>query len=145
MKNYLLLPGLLLLCGLLAGCQSPSKSASATTSLEGTIWTLVALDGKPVATTEGLRPQTLFLDGLSKRLNGLSGINRYSGGYELGAKTIKFGMLISTRMAGPTQAMEMETAFLKALNDTTGWAVDGTHLTLRSKDKVVAEFVAQPR
>ncbi len=65
-----------------------------------------------------------------------------SGTYELEGAKLKFGPLITTRMACP--AMETETAFLKALEATTRYQVSGKSLTLFGGDTAVARLEAAP-
>ena len=48
-------------------------------------------------------------------VSGYSGCNRFSGPYEKLASGMRFGNLVSTRMACDPPRMELETAFLEAL------------------------------
>ncbi|MDF7031633.1 META domain-containing protein, partial [Escherichia coli] len=48
-------------------------------------------------------------------VSGYSGCNRFSGPYEKLASGMRFGNLVSTRMACDPARMELETAFLEAL------------------------------
>jgi heat shock protein HslJ len=49
-------------------------------------------------------------------------------------------MLGTTRMAGPPEAMEAESAFLKMLGEVNGWKITDRTLQLLHDDKVIAQF-----
>ncbi|WP_439890381.1 META domain-containing protein [Ralstonia sp. 25C] len=55
------------------------------------------------------------LDAANGVVSGYSGCNRFSGPYEKLASGMRFGNLVSTRMACDPPRMELETAFLEAL------------------------------
>ena len=67
-----------------------------------------------------------------------------TGTYQLDGQKLKFGPLVTTRMA--CLDMQTETAFLKALEATTRYEVSGSSLTLYGADTAVArlEAVAKP-
>ena len=90
------------------------------------------------------REITLNITG--RRVSGVSGVNRYFGAVEFdtSARTIRFGELGATRMAGP--GLSYETAYLKMLSTVTAYRISGNVLTLMAGEKPVAEFscVRQP-
>ena len=88
----------------------------------------------------GLEREPWFeLDPRAKHVTGSGGCNRFTGGYESGEGTLRFGALASTRMACP--AMETETAFLKALEGTRRFHLAGRHLDLLDeKGAVLAQL-----
>lgn len=129
-----LLPlGLLGLLGLgsalaAAGCAAPSPTAAAGDPA-GT-WTLVELGGEAVAAPGRAPSLTIDADG---GLSGFAGVNRFHG--ELDAERLRAGAfaagpLAATRMAGPPEAMELETRFLRALGEADGMRVEGEALVL---------------
>ena len=130
-----------------AGTETPSRSAAepadATAQpLEGRTWTLATLDGAPVSVpTERARP-TLSFDADSKSASGMAAVNRFSGPYVKDAGSLKLGPLIATKMAGPPELNELETRFLRALEQTTAWRMEGGELELLSGEQVVARFTA---
>ena len=129
---------------LFAGCSTTNSSAAEPPKpLTGTEWTLAEMDGKAVATTEGLRTPTLQLDSATKRARGTSGINRFFGGYESTGATLKFGPLAGTKMAGPPAAMAVESAFLKAMASVTSFNIASNRLELKAGDKTVLRFQTQ--
>jgi heat shock protein HslJ len=76
----------------------------------GRAWVVVEIDGSAV---EGARP-TLELGG-DGRGYGSTAVNRWAGSYSLDGDVLTFGPAVSTRMAGPPEAMATESAFLAAL------------------------------
>src|SRR5215471_10474506 len=117
-----------------------TNAAPSIATLEGVQWTLTELQGKPVVVPpDGLAPN-LTLNADKKKVTGFAGINRFFGGYKLDGDKLSFGMLGSTRMAGPPEAMEAETAFLKMLGEVNGWKIADNTLQLLHDDKVIAQF-----
>lgn len=64
------------------------------------------------------------------RLTGHAGCNRFFGSYELTGDRIAIGPLGATRMACPGAVMDLEMAFLEALETADGFVRDGTRLVL---------------
>lgn len=69
------------------------------------------------------------------RVSGVSGCNRYTGSYEMGAQErgegpVSFGLLATTRMACIGEAAEIETAFLAALSEVDGYRFERGRLVL---------------
>lgn len=134
---------LLLLAALIGALITPLPLTAA--ELEGSAWTLTELAGKHfVAPAGGRGAPTLQFEAAKKSANGFSGVNRYFGGYEKDGDKLKFGALAGTKMAGPPEAMQAESAFHAMLASVSQWQIaDGT-LALLSEGKVVARFVARP-
>jgi copper homeostasis protein (lipoprotein) len=122
-------------CVLVAGCVSSAEGPAVP--VEGREWTLMALNGKAVSAGPNLRAPTMKLDGATKRVSGQSGVNRYSGAYELEGEKLKFGDTMGTRMAGSPEAMEMEKDFLAGMGKVSGWRVVKGELELRDGAKTV--------
>ncbi len=120
-RATLLLGVLAVLLGVaLAGC----------TSLEGTSWVLVELDGAPLPAPAGAVPVSLSFDPSRHRVSGTTGVNRLSGEYRRSGEEIAFGPLMVTRRAGPPAAMAYETTVLQALASVARWRIDGGRLEL---------------
>ena len=86
--------------------------------LHGT-WQVRHLDGRALA--DGLQgPAWLTLEG-DGVVFGYAGVNRVRGTWRLDGATLSFGPVVATRMAGPDEATETETAVLGLLG--TGGAV----------------------
>ncbi|MBL9127886.1 MAG: META domain-containing protein [Verrucomicrobiales bacterium] len=101
----------------------------------------LVVDGDEVDATK--YPITLRL-GDGGKVTGRSAVNRYFGGFELG-KDGAIGWpgsgLGMTRMAGPADAMLLESRFAKALTATTRLATSPDGLRFESKDgKQAVEF-----
>ena len=68
--------------------------------------------------------------GADGTVSGSTGVNRLHGSYEVRAGTLHVGQLITTRMAGPPQAMEAETRLLAVLAGPLGIVRAGSALSL---------------
>jgi len=105
---------------------------------------LLPLDGawavRAIGRGHGLRPvragseAALSFDASGGTVSGSTGINRLNGKAEVHDGRLRFGPLMMTRMAGEPEAMDEETALVKALEDVTGFAVDGGRLRLLDAD-----------
>ncbi len=112
------------------------------TVLPGTEWQLSSYsDGNAVVSGTDIRTITLKFDNKGD-IVGFSGVNRYFGGCNLDGNAISVGPLASTKMAGPTTLMELETVYLNLLGSVTGVSIAGDSLSLADKDgTVVLVFV----
>ena len=79
------------------------------TSLAGTAWTIVEIDGEEVG------GETYHLQFTGDRLSGQAGCNRFSGAYAAGPDLLTIGPVAATRMACPGPRMEHERRALQAL------------------------------
>ncbi len=104
---------------------------SARVSLAGPEWTLVELDGRPIAPEEASRPPNLHFDAEAGRVTGFAGCNRLSGSYEAVASgdSLKFGPLVTTKMACEP-GLELETGFLEVLEATRAYRLSERGLEL---------------
>jgi heat shock protein HslJ len=109
----------------LAACANAPAGGDAAV-LEDVDWALVELDGRLVDATED-RP-TLRLVPAEQRASGFAGCNRFSGGYEHEGERLRLGPLAATRMY--CARMELETAYLRALDATRRFRVEGDVLEL---------------
>jgi heat shock protein HslJ len=115
---------------------APSTPAAAG-ALSDRDWMLVSLNGNAILAD---RPPILrFEDG---QVTGFGGVNRISSSYKHDGRQLKFGQVISTRMAGDPVLMRMESSFLRALDSVDGYRVDGDELTLTDDKVIVAVFRA---
>lgn len=101
----------------------------------GKEWTLVELSGQPVDVEK--TPTMKFERG---RLIIFGGVNRLSGSYLLSESSVVIGDLMSTRMAGPAELMELESKFSSVMTLVDGFHVQGNDLELLSAGVVVAKF-----
>jgi len=111
-----------------------------TAVLENTYWKLVRLGNNPVILGAGDKEPYMTLMSEKNRVQGFSGCNRLMGRYELKEENITFVPMASTRMACQ-QGMELESAFMQALEAAAKWKIAGEHLELTdSKGALVARF-----
>ncbi len=117
----------LLALALLAGCQAADESRPATVAaITGRTWTLVSLDKQTVTIPAERRTPSLELHAEPPRMAAYGGVNRLSGTYTTDGAALTIAGLISTRMAGPEEAMATEAAFIRVLNGVQSWSlVDG--------------------
>ena len=105
----------------------------------GKEWILVSLNGKPVATD---KPPTMKFE--RGKLAIFGGVNRMSGSYALiDNGSVTLGQLVSTKMAGPSDLMELERNFSEIMVSVNGFHVRGNELQLLSEGRGVAEFRAR--
>lgn len=103
-------------------------AAALPPALAGTAWRLVELPG--TAAIAGPRGVPTLAFDAGGRASGLSGVNRFSAGTVTDVGALRFSNAVSTRMAGPPEAMALEAAFLSRLQQTAGWRIDGDRLEL---------------
>lgn len=103
------------------GC-SPAKGPLDGTRWRLDVWTLSSLSPRDFTITAE------FVDG---RVSGRSGVNTYSGPYQIGpGRAFSAGPLTSTQMAGPEPAMRTETAYLMLLRQARSFEMTDSKLTL---------------
>ena len=101
---------------------------SVTHELAGTHWVLTQLGSEPIVLAEGKPEQFITLDSGQQRVSGNAGCNRLVGSYTLQGDQLSFSQMVTTRMMCIDQ--EREDAFVKALEATKSWRIDGAHLDL---------------
>lgn len=74
-------------------------------------WTVTAIGGLAVTAT---RPPDITFEA-DGAMHGFTGVNRMFGRYEIDGDQVTFGQAGTTMMAGPPDAMLLETAFLRAI------------------------------
>jgi hypothetical protein len=139
-----------------AGFEKPLKASSKYTGMSymwrahvcdmaevnqaaGKEWILVSLNGKLVATD---KPPTMKFE--RGKLAIFGGVNRMSGSYALiDNGSVTLGQLVSTKMAGPSDLMELERNFSEIMVSVNGFHVRGNELQLLSDGRGVAEFRAR--
>ena len=100
--------------------------------LEDSRWRPVRIGDRSVTVPADQREPWIVLESISKRVTGSGGCNRISGRYQAGSGTLRFSPMISSQMACP--AMDMEAAFLRALNGTRRYRIRGRILELMDGD-----------
>jgi heat shock protein HslJ len=123
------------------GCQTSGGSGRRASPFGE--WVLVAMSGGDRVDSDD-RPLMLSIlpDG---QVAGFSGVNRFSGranGGGLAKGRFDLGPLAVTRMAGPPEAMRLETLYLTLLNAADAWRFDGRMLVLTGPGGVELRFEA---
>jgi heat shock protein HslJ len=119
------------------------EDRTATKSPANTYWKLVQLGDTPVVVPPRQPEPHLILDAPTRRATGSGGCNRFSGGYTLSGDRLSFGSLAATLMAC-AEGMEMERAFMGALDRVRGWKITGQRLDLLDANgNVVARLEAR--
>ena len=101
-------------------------------------WTLTALNGEKIAI---VKPPTLMFS--KGQLLVFGGINRLTGSYALVRDSVVMGDLVSTKMSGPPELMELEDKFAKTLAKVNGFTVSGNELTLLTEGTAVAQLQSE--
>ena len=114
--------------------KKPAAPAETPLTLTDTVWTPVSLYNQgDVKLTKGTTVWFRIHPG--KDIVGMSGVNRFSAPAEIPAPgKLKFGLMISTLMAGPEANMKYESLFLNALNRTKSYEITGRELKLFGAD-----------
>jgi len=113
----------------LVGCRT-SQQLVGTWSLE----TLEATAGSPPLPAPGRTTPRITFEAPDERgqgkLTGFGGVNRFFGNYQVGSGSIAIGALGATRMAGPTELMNMEKVLLGVIQMAQNWKVEEKTLRL---------------
>ena len=126
---WMLVAGAMIAAG---GCAADSKHPS--DAAQGR-WELTRLGETPMH--EGMQAPTLVVEGRS--VSGFAGVNRFTGSLAAEGPFL-FEPLATTRMAGPPPAMELETLYLAALQQATGWEATSDTLVLSAEGIAVLSF-----
>lgn len=118
---------------LVAACATP---ASAGPALSGTSWTVATISGADAGAAQR-RPSVAFTD---TRVSGSAGCNAWSGNYTLTGDALHITQGVHTMMACAS-GMEVERAFLDAVENTRRASVSGATLTFfDAQGHVLATF-----
>jgi heat shock protein HslJ len=96
--------------------------------LRGGVWVLIALGATEV--TPAVRNPAHLSFAEATRVSGATGCNRLSGSVTVDEGNLRFGPLVTTRMACPGGG-DLEARFLKALEVTRAWGIEAGTLRLR--------------
>lgn len=112
---------------MLVGCESDQSAAVKPASGIYGDWVLTEVDGQAVPAVAGITSPTLTIanDG---RVSGSSGVNRISGmtdAARLKEGSVDLSKMMSTRMAGSPEAMQLEARVMDAMARSTSARVDG--------------------
>lgn len=116
-----------------------SLLAVAQTAVEDHRWVLYELNGSQTLVV-GRRESALTFNADDRKFGAFAGVNQMGGSYDLSGIKLKFGEIVSTKMAGPEDLMKQETEFSAALKKVTKAKVFGDRLVLYAGDVMVAKF-----
>ena len=120
-------------------CRTPAGVDGSPPSLLDTRWVLASLSG---GTITAPAPTLAFEE--AGRVHGSSGVNRFGGDCTIDGTEIRFGPLMSTKMAGPPERMELERRYLEVLGKANRWSVTKGRLTLADAEGALAVFESEP-
>ena len=119
---------------LLAAC-----AAQPVKDVANTEWMLESINGVPVM--EGIEITASFTE---NQISGSSGCNSYSGGYEVDGTTLSItSPMPSTMMACDEDIMDLELAFLMALQSSQSFDIQNGALIITSANGASLNFAAQ--
>lgn len=121
-------------------CRTPAGVDDSPASLLDTRWVLASLSG---GTITAPAPTLAFEE--EGRVHGSSGVNRFGGDCTIDGTQIRFGSLMSTKMAGPPERMELERRYLEVLAEVDRWSIVEGRLELSASGRVLATFDPAPR
>lgn len=117
---------------------------SAPSNPVGVDWLLLKINGNAVPSAPQGAQARLRLDGATSEASGLATCNQFKGHFELDAAGLRFGPVATTRKACRGPGMEREQEYLKALQDTSRWAMTDDRLVLSdAAGHPLLEFAAQ--
>lgn len=101
-------------------------------------WTLTAMGERSFTSAEPY----LEFNVKQGRFSGSSGCNRVLGGYRVDSTALKFSAVAGTRRACPGEEDQIERSFLKAIETTTRFQVEGDVVRLYANNSPVLTFKA---
>jgi heat shock protein HslJ len=106
------------------------------TALEGTTWQALAYNnGRGALQSPAADTGITAVFGADGSLSGNASVNQYSTTYTVSGETMSVGgAIVTTKMAGPPEAMEQEAAYLAALPLTATYTIEGNELWLRDAE-----------
>jgi heat shock protein HslJ len=107
---------------------APVAHAPMAPRLANNRWRPVRIGYENVIVPEGQHEPWIQLDPRQKHVTGSGGCNRITGSYQSSDSTLRFGALITTKMACPS--LQTETKFLRALAATRRYRINDRMLEL---------------
>jgi heat shock protein HslJ len=131
MKRFLFLLAVIPMCASLSQATEPT--------LAGVEWELTRVGDTKVELKEN--PPFLLLTDEDNKIKGHTSCNSFFGTYEAEGDSLKFGPIVSTKMACPELRSTIETALLEALENTRKWAIANGGLIFKDeKGDTLATF-----
>jgi heat shock protein HslJ len=132
---------MLLACGAAGAACVTMRANGDLQTLSGNDWRLFEVNGRTAVPAESLRRPWLRFNTDSSRVFGSGGCNRMSGPFTIDGAAMRFGALVSTKMACADAGLnQQETDFFGALEKTDHYALVGDTLVLMRGSEAVARF-----
>jgi len=127
---------------MLQQAQAPTAPSMPPTGakLQGTLWILVEMNGKPAVTKMGEKPAYMKLHKNSGRLEASSGCNVFTGSYILDQSSLRITPGETTAMTCPPELMQQQQTFVDTLKAVSGYRIALGTLELLNGTEVVARF-----
>lgn len=147
MKTTLISPAfyIIIFCTIFTSCSSsknqqrtPKNDVADQAALQNKRWVLTKLPD--TSFKEPAKDIYIQFQSNNLRMNGFAGCNSYSGVYTIGAKSIAFSSVISTKMY--CDNMPLENRMMRILSDANAYLITGETLQLLRDDKPLAWFSA---
>jgi heat shock protein HslJ len=100
-------------------------------------WILVTVDGEPVPEVGKQPTMEISEDGT---VSGVGGVNRFNTQVEVVEGRLSFGPTAATKMAGPPEAMDLESVYFTRLGAVLNYEIDGETLRLWAGDNEALVF-----
>jgi len=134
--------GVVIIAGVFVCVCTSARGGTEAGTLERADWRLVELNGHPAAGADLARRPWVRLDTDSGRVVGSAGCNRLSGTFVRTGSSLKFGPLLTTKMACAEEALNrQEQEFLSALQSADKYETVADTLTLLRVSSRIARFV----
>jgi heat shock protein HslJ len=119
----------------------PTVVVTGTSSIEGTVWSLVAY-GDPAVPTKVISGTTITAGFLGGNLVGNAGCNDYSATYEVVSDTLRIDAPTASgkECATPAGIMAQQAQYLELLKNTATWTSTADLMELKSTDAATALF-----
>lgn len=132
----------LALLAFVGGCRRSAGVGSAQElrrQVAGVEWQLMELEGQPAPTGAGGRRATIRFEADSSRAAGFAGCNRWSGSYTSDGRALRFGPIVTTKMAC-AEGMQLEQQMAAALEATRRVELSAEQLIFVGDAGAVARF-----
>lgn len=130
---------------MLQQAQAPTGASLPPTGakLQGTLWILVEMNGKPALARMGEKQAYMKLHKQSGRLEASSGCNGFTGSYIVDQSSLRINPGATTTMMCPPELMQQQQTFVDTLKAASSYRIALGTLELLDGSKVVARFQAQ--
>ena len=97
-----------------------TQAPASEVAFQGTVWRVEDINRTGIIDSSHIT----FNFGADGRVSGSTGCNNFNGGYTQDGAGLKIGALATTRRGCVPALMNQEMAFLKIMQDVTGWSAD---------------------